>query len=45
MANAVITKKQIHDELSEILQSARVIGAEGLVVDLQGIVDRIKKDI
>lgn len=45
MANTVITKQQIHDELLAIVASARVVGAEGLVIDIEGIVDRIKKDL
>ena len=45
MANTVITKKQIHDELTVIMNSARVIGAEGLVEDIKGIVDRVAKDL
>lgn len=40
-----ITKEQIYERLLEILASSRVLGAEGLAVDLQDLTDRIKKDI
>jgi len=40
-----ITKQEIHDDLVRIVNSARVLGAEGLVVDINNIIERIKKDL
>ncbi len=40
-----ITKLEIHDGLVAIVNSARVLGAEGLVLDINNIIERIKKDL
>lgn len=40
-----ITKQDIRDQLVTIVNSARVIGAEGLVVDLNDLIERINKDL
>lgn len=40
-----ITKKEIHDKLEAIRNSARVLGAEGLVVDIDEIIERIKEEL
>lgn len=40
-----ITKKELHDRLQEISASARVIGANGLVADIDDLVERIAKDL
>ena len=40
-----ITKQEIHDSLVTITNSARVIGAEGLVIDINDIIERIKADL
>ena len=40
-----ITKKEIYDSLITITNSARVIGAEGLVIDINDIIERIKADL
>lgn len=40
-----ITKKEIAEKLQTILNSSRVLGAEGLAVDLEDLLERINKDL
>lgn len=45
MAKPNLTKEKIIERLETITRSSRVIGAEGLVVDLEDLVNEIKKDL
>jgi hypothetical protein len=40
-----ITKQEIRDALVAISNSARVLGNEGLFVDLTDLIERIEKDL
>lgn len=40
-----ITKKEIHDELTALRNSAKIIGSESLVGDIDSIIERIKKEL
>lgn len=45
MAKENISKKEIYDKLIDISKSSRILGAEGLVVDIDEIVAAIEKDL
>ena len=40
-----ITKQELHEKLKEISASARVMGSEGIVQDIDELVARIEKDL
>jgi len=40
-----ITKKEIHDQLIEIKNSARIMGSEGIVEDIDNIIERLKEEL
>ena len=45
MTKENITKQEIHDKLMDISKSSRILGAEGLVLDIDEIITAIEKDI
>ena len=45
MAKENISKKEIYDKLIDISKSSRILGAEGLVVDIDEIITAIEKDL
>jgi hypothetical protein len=40
-----ITKKEIATALEAILNSTRILGNEGLAVDINDLLERVKKDL
>lgn len=40
-----ITKEQIKVKLEEILASTRVLGNEGLAIDIEDLLNEVKKDL